>query len=269
MNNVTPITKKNPTSEITAALAEAQPLVLPHWFYFIAPDAKKAKALQSAFKIQHPDLRHVETRQLVDSCADQELVFTAELPVSSAVFSNLAETFRELAEKHDSDYWSFHIGSLDSNESKRPRGKELMMRCEFLGDAIELRLALGQYVLNWTELSTNLCEEGDHPVKLNGFDRELKFEVIEDCPSIDHLRWYINQIDDMHVAAETLQYAERYTGIRMPDWLLDTIEPPLEVVESMLKGAKAIVKWRGTRKSRLNALVQRLTEHVKRLGRDA
>ncbi|MBU4182909.1 MAG: hypothetical protein KJ565_14560, partial [Gammaproteobacteria bacterium] len=132
-------------------------------------------------------------------------------------------------------------------------------------DALELRMALVPYVLHWSDHSVNLCGEPDCPAKVNSMDRNVEFELADSAPSLDHLRWFINQIVDMHVAAQSLHYADRYTGRRLPYWLLDDMEPPVEVIEKMLLHAKRIAKWRGGRTGLLRDLVATLRRHVARL----
>lgn len=213
-----------------------------------------------------PDMQVIETRQLADSCEDVEVVFEAKLPRDSNADGERKQALCNLASRCNTVFWHHScVSAPDSELQSQRRGKKLRMRTEFLCDALELRIALLPYVLHWTERSTEFGHETQHPTAVAALDREIELEVVETAPSLDHLRWYINQMVDMHVAAESLQDANRYTGERLPYHLLVLMEPPLAVVECLLDAAKAGANWFRRSDCRLRELVNTLTKHKERL----
>lgn len=118
------------------------------------------------------------------------------------------------------------------------------MRCEFLSDALLLRLALAPWVLTWreVELDAPLDPATGARLKMTGMDRSIEFEVTDNAPKLDHLRWLLSKVTDMHVAAESLNYAERYTGERLPYDMVERMVPPEDVVEEMTTRLRSIAE---------------------------
>ncbi len=71
-------------------------------------------------------------------------------------------------------------------------------------------------------------------------DREIRFEVSTSAPHIEHLRWLLSSIIDMHVAAESLNYEEFYTEARMSPELIDAMAPPMELGLELMKKLDAV-----------------------------
>lgn len=120
----------------------------------------------------------------------------------------------------------------------------LKLRCEYLSDALLLRLALAPWVLTWREVELDAPvdpEAGARP-KMTGMDRSIEFEVTDKAPTLDHLRWLLSKVTDMHVAAESLNYAERYTGERIPYDMVERMTPPEDVVEEMTTRLRSIAE---------------------------
>lgn len=130
-------------------------------------------------------------------------------------------------------------------------------------DTIELRISLAPYVLSWNECFDEQFSAGDkkHP---SAGDREVEFELSSTAPKLDHLRWLLSQIPDMHVPAASLHTAERYTGARLPYDLIEAMDPPVAVVKKMLATAKEVAEWRGKAGSLQQDLVTNLEDHLVR-----
>lgn len=109
------------------------------------------------------------------------------------------------------------------------------MRCEFLCDAIILRYALSPWVVGWKDEQWNDDDEHGVPKRMRESDRSIEFLVSEDAPRLNHLRWLINQITDMHVAAESLNYAEHYDESRLSYKVIERITPPQRVIKKMFE----------------------------------
>ncbi len=73
------------------------------------------------------------------------------------------------------------------------------------------------------------------PATRIGADREIEVELTPDAPCVDHLAWMLNQVPDLDVAAESLTRAERYTGRRLPGWLVEQMAPPTEERQAVLE----------------------------------
>lgn len=215
-------------------------------------------------------MRLVGTNKVADSCDEFEQLFEAALAAESDARGERAKELRNLAGHHNSVLWSHYAASsLDGATQRQPRGIKLRLRTEFLHNALELRVALLPYVLHWTELSIRHGDECLEPSMVDTFDREVELEVVSTAPSLDRLRWYINQMADMHVAAESLHYADRYTGARLPHHLLEQMEPPLSVVESLFETAKSGADWLPRSDQRLRELADTLAKHIARLRHTA
>lgn len=240
---------------------EAKPVSKTHYLSFIPTLTKKATALQDVVRKEFPDLRHVVTRELAESCDEVEVVFGTTHPVSPEVFEKMRADAHTLAKRHEASLWCTRDALFyESREPDAPKGLKVRMRTEYLGDALVLRIALFPYVLHWSDFSINMTGEPDCSAQFNNMDRNVEFELTDNAPSLDHLRWYLNQIVDMHVAAESLHYADRYTGRRLPYPLLEKMEPPVDVIENMLTVAKEAADWVGeTPDCRIHGLVEALT----------
>ena len=77
---------------------------------------------------------------------------------------------------------------------------------------------------------------------MSGMDRSIEFEVTESAPKLDHLRWLLSKVTDMHVAAESLNYAERYNGERLPYDMVAQMEPPDDVIDELNERLRKIAE---------------------------
>lgn len=243
---------------------EAKPASKAYLFSFIPKLIKKAGALQAAVLNEIPNLRHIATRELAESCDEVEVVFETIQPISHEVFEQIRSAANALAKRHNAMLWSVREArSYSSRESDAPRGVNLRMRTEFLEDVLVLRIALLPWVLHWSDYSINMTGAPSCPAQIDNMDRNVEFELAGSAPSLDHLRWYINQIADMHVAAETLHYADRYTGRRLPYHLLEKMMPPVEVIENMLTVATDATNFVGDQPNcRIREVVKSLTNQL-------
>lgn len=267
MNKVIQLHTPKTTEEVIAFVLEhGEPVLKTYSFAFVVSSEKKVTDFLEVVGREFPDMRHIATREMAESCSEVEVVFETTIPESSEAFQGKINALRMMATRRRVNLWEWDIvGNSADAVPRRPAGVKMKMRTEFLHDALELRIALTPYVLHWTDNSVHLPGNSDCAEMLSIMDRDVELEICEGAPSLDHLRWYINQMVDMHVAAESLHYADRYTGARLPYHLLNEMESPVEVIEKMLVHAKRIAKWRGGRKSLLHDLVATLTGHLARL----
>ena len=252
---------------IAHVLAKATHELATWSFTFIVPSTRQVKSLRAVIERRFPDMKHTITRDVAESCSHHEVHFQAAFAVSSDDVQNRIKSMYELVENRSAYFWDWglvEVASARRNEQKS--NLKMMCRTEFMHDAIELRIALAPYVLHWTDKTADMTEDmapvGTRQTALHGGDRDVEFEACDRAPCLDHLRWFINQIPDMHVPAQSLHTEERYTGARIPHELIEEMKPPVAIVQNMLATAKRVAKWRGSSKSLQAQLVRNIEEHL-------
>lgn len=114
-------------------------------------------------------------------------------------------------------------GSLDT-QSTLPR--DLKARSECIRDTLLAHTVLAPWALAWKDTDSLRLRPGSQVARTSGLDRDIEVVVSHDAPPVDQLVWMLNQVPDLHVVAETLTGAERYTGRRLPGGLIDRMAPP-------------------------------------------
>ena len=101
-------------------------------------------------------------------------------------------------------------------------GQKYRLRAECRYDCTTIRAALRPWLLSWKEAPTH-AENQSH-IDANGvlwcsqdWDSETEVGLImaQDGPTLNEIRWLLERLDDCHVAMETLNTAEEYTGERL------------------------------------------------------
>lgn len=267
MNNANQTTTSNTFDQTIAEfLAGSEPVMSTWQIVFIVPAKKNVGHLRSAIETQSPGVVFTFTREVAESCKHQEVSFQFELPMSGKALNAKLEELKAIAAAHEGvlfDYEAVPQTASANDPTYKKAGRHMKLRTEFLTDAIELRISLAPYVLSWNECCDEQFSAGDKKQPSVG-DREVEFELSSTAPKLDHMRWLLNQISDMHVPAESLHTAERYTGARLPYDLIKAMEPPVAVVKKMLATAKEVAEWRGKAGSLQQDLVTNLEEHLAR-----
>lgn len=251
---------------IAQFLAESEPVMVTWQISFIVPTKKNVGPLRGAIETQSPGVVFTGTREVAESCKHQEVCFQVELPMSSKALSAKLEEFEAIAAEHEGVLFDYEAipQTEPANEVKRSTdGRHMKLRTEFMTDAIELRISLAPYVLSWNESFDEQFSGGNKKHPPIG-DREVEFELSSTAPKLDHMRWLLIQIPDMHVPAESLHTVERYTGARLPHDLIEEMEPPVAVIKKMLATAKEVAEWRGKPGSLQQDLVTNLEAHLAR-----
>jgi hypothetical protein len=84
-------------------------------------------------------------------------------------------------------------------------------RAEMPIDAELIKKALKNSIVDWKEFDVFLdLPEGPYKVP----DIEVIVEIIESGPTLDEIREIMNNITDCHIATQTLNYLDEYTGER-------------------------------------------------------
>jgi hypothetical protein len=84
-------------------------------------------------------------------------------------------------------------------------------RAEYVVDAIKIKAVLQGSLLVWKETAVFLDTK---PVPYKIPDLEVEFETDETGPSLDQIREIMSNIQDCHIARQTVNLAEKYTGER-------------------------------------------------------
>lgn len=127
-------------------------------------------------------------------------------------------------------------------EAKAPAHlRRLKGRTEFLRDTFIVRLLMAPHAVQWKD-ADGCGFLSDGPGVVHGMDSDYAVVLSESAPCLDHLRWLVNQVADLHVASESLHYEAKYTGDRLPNDLVERMTPPVEVREQMASRLEGLVE---------------------------
>jgi hypothetical protein len=110
-------------------------------------------------------------------------------------------------------------------------GTKYQLRTECRFDCESIRAILGPWLVSWKE--TSGYKYDDSHVDVNGViwasmnwgsDTDVQFIVREDGPTLNEIRWFMANLTDCHVAVESLNTAEQYTGARIDYDLLESLQ---------------------------------------------
>lgn len=93
--------------------------------------------------------------------------------------------------------------------------KKYKLRVEFQKDADLIFSAINAFVDEWTVVPI-CCFDGVKPnsIRHAWMDNEVIFTVSDDL-TLPMMRWVLTKLVDLHVAAETIELFENYTGERV------------------------------------------------------
>lgn len=84
-------------------------------------------------------------------------------------------------------------------------------RAELPTDAERIKKALGESILSWKEFDVYIATK---PVPYKVPDIEVEFETVENGLTLDEIRLVMENIPDCHIASQTINYLDVYTGVR-------------------------------------------------------
>jgi len=99
---------------------------------------------------------------------------------------------------------------------------ELQMRTECRSDSQRIQGLLLPWILSWKESSGN--QKDDSHIDNDGIiwasqtwasDTEVQFTLKKSGPNLQEVRWLIDKLVDCHIAAESVNIADQYTGERL------------------------------------------------------
>lgn len=122
-------------------------------------------------------------------------------------------------------------------------GTIYQLRAEFKGDCDHIQAILLPWLVSWKE-AISLQDESSF-IQSDGviwvekpcvLDPVVRFIIVDGGPNLNQIRWFIDKLIDCHVAAETVNTRELYTGERIYEELdsLMTV-PPTVMIEKAEK----------------------------------
>ena len=118
-----------------------------------------------------------------------------------------------------------------------PAGTTYQLRAECRFDCELIRAILEPWLVCWKEallLNDDKIDcELDGSVWVNNFwslDPVVRLIIVEGGPCLNEIRWFIDKLTDCHVAAETVNTRELYTGERIYDELDSLMKVPSTVM---------------------------------------
>lgn len=223
------------------------------------PDARAAAMLQTTLPLEELSLAVKGDEQLTETLPDRRITLvgpcqcttmertkrTSALIVGAAHVGGRYEGYQEV--------WDLKAGdapgvvrtnlanwSAVSAAAQAVAPRHLKARTECMQDAMLMRALLAPWTISWKDNDSLSMLPAQGPVTRIGADREIEVELTPDAPCVDHLAWMLNQVPDLHVAAESLTRAERYTGRRLPGGLIERMVPPTEERQAMLERLLAL-----------------------------
>jgi len=223
------------------------------------PDARAAAKLHTTVPLEDLSLAVQGDEQLTETLPDRRLTLvgpclcttmeltkrTSALIVAAAHFGGRYEGYQEV--------WDLKVGDAPgvvrtnlanwpavSAAAQAAAPRHLKARTECMQDAMLVRALLAPWTISWKDNDSLSMLLALGPATRIGADREIEVELTPDAPCVDHLAWMLNQVPDLHVAAESLTRAERYTGRRLPGGLIERMAPPTEERQALVERLGAL-----------------------------
>lgn len=130
---------------------------------------------------------------------------------------------------------------------KQAAGTAYQLRTECRYDCEHIRAILGPWLVSWKETSgyktddSYVGEDGVIWASMNwGADTDVQFIIGEGGPGLNETRWFLDKLTDCHVAAESLNTREQYTGERIHFEVFNTLKSrPTNAMINKAMGALA------------------------------
>lgn len=233
------------------------------------PNEALARQFVSTLTAKHPDIAFHLCLQPVECLEDREVTLSSRVLMTVEDVSRvccqilqvahvyLGEDYRWRAVRQGDARWPQPPISLQDWPS-RPRRK-MRLRTEFYGDLLLTRILLAPWVCRWTDVDSRSLETRGADTAVTTLDgHEAEFELANDDVTLDQLRWLLYQATDLHVAAQSLNYADSYTGARLNYKYLDRMTPSDDVLTSLKKSLAKLEHARNDLVERLDGLLQEL-----------
>lgn len=233
------------------------------------PNETLARQFVSTLTAKHPDIEFHLCLQPVECLEDREVTLSSRVLMTIDDVSRvccqilqvahiyLGEDYRWRPVRQGDAHWPQPPISFQDWPS-RPRRK-MRLRTEFYGDLLLTRILLAPWVCRWTDVDGRSLDTRGADTAVTTLDgHEAEFELANDDVTLDQLRWLLFQATDLHVAAQSLNYADSYTGSRLDYKYLDRMTPPGDVLTSLKKSLAKLEHTRDDVVERLDGLLQEL-----------
>lgn len=138
-------------------------------------------------------------------------------------------------------------------------GKSYQMRTECQPDCDVARGLLNPWLASWTENSARCPDTGD----LLPPDMDVEFTLVESAPELCTLRWLLSLAVDLHVAAESLDLAEKYSGKRIDYEVIPLGQASNEEIAAMLPRLTRFHNCTASSKQRVSGALRELQATLK------
>jgi len=151
--------------------------------------------------------------------------------------------------------------------AKQASGTRYALRTECRLDCHLIRAVLYPWLSSWKETSgykhddSYITEDGVIWASQNwAADTEVQFIVTPDGPCLNEIRWLMMTLTDCHVATQSLETMEQYTGKRIDyDVLESSAERPLKkVIVDSIKGLRLLHDLNRNTNSQLEESIEML-----------
>jgi hypothetical protein len=219
----------------------------------------------SALSERYPDFMLRTVVQPVECLEYREVELTHRVRMTSRDVTRVVSCLFEVAHTyHAADYrWCLArerhglspLNIAFDTWPSRPK-RTMRLRTEFLSDLILARLILAPYACRWTDVERQSLKANGEKTAVEGLDgNEAEFELADDQVTLDQLRWLLSNVTDMHVAAESLNYADRYTGERLHYEYLEQMTPSDDVLMKMRRTLANLRSFKDYADERFNELL--------------
>lgn len=218
------------------------------------PDESAVEDFLADNRVRRLSLTVKSVEQLAETLEDRRITLEGMVEasaleltkVTSALISAAYEVLGEFEERKEAPILGAGVrGVIETNlvqraahredkatQPPKPPPVELEGRTEFQRDIFIARALLSPYAVQWRDRDgLGFLSNGSNVV--HGMDSDIAVTLADGAPHLDHLRWLLNQVVDMHVAAESLNTKDRYTGERLPYDMVERMTPPEDIRRQM------------------------------------
>lgn len=220
-----------------------------------------------------PDVEVCSNKQPVEYLEDREIEVRHRVLMTCQSLTRVVCLMVQTASIYLGEYDTWHEEPQDGNQATpaslsfqhwpEQRKRRMRLRTEFHTDLLLTRLLLAPYVCRWTDADGYSVENsGQKTAVTTLYGHEAEFELADDSVTLDQLRWLLHQVTDLHVAAQSLKYADEYDGDRIHYEYLDRMTPPDDVLTKMAEVCARLERFKEDIDDRFSSLVTELCVHA-------
>lgn len=232
------------------------------------PNGVLASRFIEVMAAKNPSFQVSRCIQPVDCLDDHEVELTHQVLMTAPEVTRAACQILEIAHIYlaGNDYfWTPIDGAhpapmpdpISFSEWPQRPSRVMRLRTEFYADLLLIRLILAPWVCRWTDVESQSHESVGREVAVTTlYGHEAEFEIANEIIGRDELRWLLNQAMDLHVAAQTLNYVDQYTGERLHYDYIDRIQPSEEALDEIHRRLTPVANTRNDIVHRLSGFLE-------------